>query len=127
LAKANIALKNGTTVEIDGTAEEVAALLAKFSQVDIAGEESEKRLTRKPQHGGRKASKPKKDGPTGLIGELADQGYFKSKRSISDIQQKLEEGGHVYPVTSISPCLTRMTKRRQLRRIKDEKGWQYVS
>ena len=122
MAKANISLKNGTTVAIEGTAEEVAELLAKFSQ-PMEPQPSRARH-RKPA--GRKSGKAKKGGPTVLIGELVEQGYFKAKRSISDIQKKLEEGGHIYPVTSISPCLTRMTKRRQLRRIREDKVWRYV-
>ena len=124
MAKANIALKNGTTVAIEGTAEEVAALLAKFSETQ--GGDVNRGQAPKKRRGAQKAAKPRKDGPTGLVGNLAEQGYFKAKRTISDIQKKLEEGGFIYPVTSISPVLTRMTKRRDLRRLKEEGVWKYV-
>lgn len=125
MAKANIALKNGTTVAIEGTAEEVAALLAKFSESSDG--ESNQRFSSKKRKSANSTGKPRKIGPTGLIADLAEQGYFKQKRSISDIQKKLEEVGFIYPVTSISPILTRMTKRRQLRRLKEDSVWKYVN
>lgn len=128
MAKASLVLPDGTTVTIDGTAEEVGVLLSKFSEAS--------ELTPVPKTKRKKAgsgtttgmtSKKKKDGPTGLITELADEGYFKSKRTIGDIQKKLEERGHIYATTSISPCLTRLTKKRTLRRVKENKIWVYVN
>ena len=71
--------------------------------------------------------KKKKEGPTSLISELADEGYFKSKRSISDIQKKLEERGHIYAQSSISPILTRLTRKRTIRRLKEKGTWVYVN
>jgi hypothetical protein len=126
VAKANIVLPNGTSVEIEGSPEEVAELLAQFSGASAPGGKAPKRATK--QRARRKfGGRARKGGPTVLIGQLADEGYFKSKRSIGDIQKKLQEGGHIYPLTSISPCLTRMTKRRQLRRLKADKVWMYVA
>jgi len=129
MAKANLVLPDGTTVAIEGTADEVATLLAKFSQPD-SGVSPPKKKTAKKRRSPTSASKgkaKKKDGPTSLITELADEGYFKSKRTISDIQKKLEERGHIYAITSISPCLTRLTKSRVLRRLKENKVWVYVN
>ncbi len=127
MTKANIVLPDGTTVAIQGTAEEVAGLLAKFSQPSVQLRRGRKGGQKKRQPGGQARGESRKGGPTALIAELAEEGYFKSKRLIGDIQKKLEERGHIYPVTSISPCLTRMTKRRQLRRLKENKGWVYVN
>ncbi len=128
MAKANLVLPDGTTVAIEGTAEEVAVLLTKFSLPSVAQPPTTQRR-KKPRTpittGG--GTKKKKDGPTSLITELAKEGYFKSKRTISDIQKKLEERGHIYAITSISPCLTRLTKNRTLRRLKENKVWVYVS
>jgi hypothetical protein len=124
LAKANIVLPNGTSVVIEGTTEEVAELLAKFSHAPI----SEKRDARPAQKrkAGKKGGGKAKSGPTGLIAQLGDEGYFKAKRTIGEIRKKLEEGGHIYPLTSISPILTRLTKRRVLRRLKENNVWKYV-
>jgi hypothetical protein len=125
VAKANIVLPNGTSVEIEGSAQEVAELLETFSGTTALGGKTQKQATRQGARG-KSSGKPRKDGPTVLIGQLAEEGYFKAKRSIGEIQKKLEEGGHIYPLTSISPCLTRMTKRRQLRRLKEDNVWMYV-
>jgi hypothetical protein len=128
MAKANLTLPNGTSVTIDGTADEVALLLNTFSNpVGTVGKVSGKKTSRGKSSATPRPPKAKKDGPTGLITELADEGYFKTKRGIADIQKKLEERGHIYAITSISPCLTRLTKKRILRRLKETKGWVYVN
>lgn len=128
MAKADLILPNGTTVKIEGTAEEVAELLDKFSL-------PQRSAARKPLKEGRNASskaktsvkKATRKGPQVLIGELADEDYFKSKRGISDIQKKLEEKGHIYPIERLSTPLLRLTRKRVLRRIKEKDNWVYVS
>jgi hypothetical protein len=104
-------------VVIEGSPDEVASILAKLGTShgkDVrAGEE-----TRATTKLGKVAQ---------LVGQLADEGYFKSKRGLADIQKKLEEGGHIFPITTISPCLTRMTKKRLLRRLKEGNLWVYVT
>ena len=131
MAKANLVLPDGTKVNIEGTSEEVAFLLGKFSMQESndklnstttsKAKKKRKRLT----SNGEKSSK-KQIGPTSLIIELVEEGYFKTKRTIADIQKKLEERGHIYAQTSISPQLTRMTRKRIIRRIKENKAWVYV-
>ncbi len=69
----------------------------------------------------------KRKGPQTLIAELADDEYFKSKRTIVDVQKKLEEKGHLYAQDSLSTPLLRLTRRKKLRRIKEKKSWVYVS
>lgn len=130
MAKANLVLPDGTTVNIEGTADEVATLLAKFSAPESGGRSGtkNKRKKKRPAAAGGGDKKPKKpDGPTSLVGELATEGYFKSKRTLGDIQKKLEERGHIYAQSSISPILTRLTRKRTIRRIKEKKGWVYVN
>jgi hypothetical protein len=61
------------------------------------------------------------------MAELASEGWFKSKRTIGDVQKKLEEKGHIYAMESLSTPLLRLTRNRTLRRIKDKSGWAYVS
>ena len=130
MAKANLTLPDGTTVNIEGSADEVATLLSRFS--DTGGTTS-KRATKKKAKKRRagntsgKTTRKKKGGPTSFITELVDEGYFKSRRTIADIRKKLEERGHIYPATSISPVLTRLTRKKVLRRLKDKKGWVYVA
>ena len=129
MAKANLVLPDGTTVSIEGSAEEVAVLLAKFTAPAKDSQSSPKGKRKKNKEGGAggKGTGKKSDGPTSLVIELADEGYFKTKRTLGDIQKKLEERGHIYAQTSISPVLTRLTRKRTIRRIKEKKGWVYVN
>ena len=129
MAKARIDTPEGAKIQISGTAEEVALLLARFSTApttDGKAPSSGHRTSRKAKPGVIAAAK-RKDGPTSLISTLADENFFKSKRSLSDIQKKLEELGHIYAQTSLSPILTRLTRKRVLRRIKEKDGWMYVA
>lgn len=129
MAKAKLVLPDGTKVDIEGTVEEVAILLGKFSaqesSSDTSGGGSKKKTKRKKKKTGGGSSK-NTVGPTSLITELADEGFFKSKRVLRDIQKKLEERGHIYARTSISPALTVLTRKRTIRRLKENKKWVYV-
>ena len=124
--KANLTLPDGTTVTIDGTTEEVAALLAK-----IAGPAPQVKTRaggnkRKSDPASKRARTARK-GPRTLINALATANWFTSKRTIGDVQKKLEEDGHIYALSSLSPALLRLTRAKVLRRIKDKDGWVYVS
>jgi len=126
MAKANMVLPDGTKVAIEGTAEEVAILLSKCSLNSSTPEHKEP--GRKRQKSTRaKSQGSKRSGPQTYIQELVTEGYFKAKRTLGDIQKKLEERGHIYAQTSLSPGMTRLTRKRTLRRIKEKKGWAYVS
>lgn len=132
MAKASLVLPDGTKVNIEGTADEVAGLLAKFS-VQKPSKVGSRKTKKKPKMKRKKAATgsgrgagKRSEGPTSLITELVDEGYFKAKRTIGDIQKKLEERGHIYAQTSISPQLTRLTRKRTIRRIKEKKSWVYV-
>ncbi|MEK7728887.1 MAG: hypothetical protein AAB354_10770 [candidate division KSB1 bacterium] len=129
MAKANLVLPDGTTVNIEGTAEEVATLLSRFSKPEAGGHSgvSTQRKRKKSKYSFGSNKSKKTDGPTSLVEELAAEGYFKSKRTLGDIQKRLEERGHIYAQTSISPVLTRLTRKRTIRRIKEKKGWVYVN
>ena len=129
MAKANITLPNGTKVTIEGTADEVATLLARFSgpSEDTPAVAKIKKRKKKKSYGGSGGAATKRKGPQILIEELAKEGYFKSKRTIGDIQNKLDEKGHIYAQTSLSSPLLRLTRIRTLRRLKEQGVWVYVS
>ena len=128
MAKANFTLPDGTTVNIEGTAEEVANLLSRFSSPQAGPERTSK--PSKEKSSGRTAAQahtPKRKGPQTLIEDLVQENYFKSKRTIGDVQKKLEEGGHIYAMHSLSTPLLRLTRSKMLRRIEDKNGWVYVA
>ena len=128
MAKASLIMPDGTKVQIEGTADEVGLLIARCSSGARPPAHEEKTTPPKRQagKGGSATSGKRKGGPTVFISQLATEEYFKSKRSLPDIQKKLEELGHIYAQTSISPVLTRLTRKRVLRRIKEKDGWVYV-
>jgi hypothetical protein len=129
VATAKLVLPNGTTVNIEGTADEVATLLARFS-----GDASPGAGARKPSRKTKatrssavdKKDRPKRKGPQTLLEELANENFFKSKRTIGEVQKKLEEKGHIYALHSLSTPLLRLTRNKTLRRIKEKDSWVYV-
>jgi len=133
MAKANLVLPDGTKVTIDGTTDEVASLLERFSSTGVPsspGRASSPPATRRKSGGKAKANtktKAKRAGPTDYIRDLIDEGYFKTKREIGAVRDKLEERAHIYPVTSISGPLYRLVKNKELRRIKEDGTWRYVN
>jgi hypothetical protein len=127
MAKAHLVLSNGTKVEIEGSAEEVAVLLEKCSSP--AGGRRGNR-GKEPKKGRQQVSPKgkKKQGPVAYIAELVSENFFKGKRSLPDVQKKLEEKGHIYAQNSLSPALLHhVRKTKMLRRLKGKDGWVYVS
>lgn len=129
MAKANITLPDGTKVTIEGTTDEVAILLSRFSGTSEAAPAAAKKKKRKKKKSsdGSGGAATKRKGPQTLIMELAKEDYFKSKRTIGDIQSKLEEKGHIYAQHSLSSPLLRLTRIKTLRRLKEKNVWVYVS
>ncbi len=119
MAKAHIITKDGTKVTIEGTPQEVASLVTQLKggipQTSVISK------TTKKHKGQAKAT------PVNLISEFIDGGFFKKPKELGAIKIALEEQGHYYPVTSLSPALLRLVRKRQLRRIKDKKRWLYVN
>jgi predicted transcriptional regulator len=58
--------------------------------------------------------------------ELVEGGFFKRPKGLRAIKDALEDQGHFYPVTTLSPTLLRLVKKKELRRIKEGKRWSYV-
>ncbi len=130
MAKASLTLPNGTKVNINGTADEVAALLSKISQPAVpSGSRKKTRRRNASTSTSSGATRKARKGPVVLIRELVGEGFFKSKkRSLPDVQKKLEEKGHIYAQTSLSPAVLHLVRKTKvLRRIKDKKGWVYVN
>ena len=119
MAKAHITTKDGATVTIEGSHEEVAALIAKLG----ARPNREGRAVSEGLSHRKSTAKPT---VTGLVSELIDGGFFKKPKELGAIKVALEEHGHFYPVTTLSPVVLRLVRKKELRRIKDKKRWLYV-
>ncbi|MCE9586224.1 hypothetical protein K8R04_02805 [Candidatus Uhrbacteria bacterium] len=122
MAKAQITSKSGAIITIEGTSKEVAELVAALDRSIPAGP-----VTKNPGKT-KQGSRTTSSGPTlgSLIGELTDGGFFKKPKELGAIKLALEEHGYHYPVTTLSPTLLRLVKRRQLRRIREGNRWTYV-
>src|SRR5438309_158755 len=100
MPKANVVLADGTKVTIDGTTDEVAAVLQRIalgrSEPSASGEPRvEKRRRRKAPGKGRVKppnERTRAKGPADYIRELVLADYFKTKRGLGDVQKRLEEG-----------------------------------
>jgi hypothetical protein len=118
MPKIHLTTKTGTKIVIEGTPGEVAELVSK-----IEGGSTPAKARRSTPQQPQGKSRPT---PMTLLSDLADGGFFKKPRELSAIKSALEEQGHHYPVTSLSPTVLRLVRKRLLRRIKDGQRWQYV-
>lgn len=118
-AKATISTDAGTTVTIEGTDEEVAALIMRL-------EGGKTRARKPPVVAAVRGSNRRKPTLGGLVSELIAGGFFEKPKELGAVRLALEEQGHFYPTTTLSPVMLRLVRRKGLRRIKDKKRWRYV-
>ncbi len=127
MAKANFVLPDGTKVAIDGSSDEVAALLERFATSEAT--RVPKRRNVRPRRSGRarQSTKRKRTGPTEYIRQLKTENFFQTKRTIAEVRDKLEADAHIYPVTALSAPLYRLVRKRELRRLREGGTWKYVN
>jgi hypothetical protein len=121
MPKATVDTPSGAKVTIEGTSEEVIALVARLEGLDRRGNLS--------HSGTRTGSSGKVKPPTLplLISEMISNGFFSEPKPLGELKEALEQNGQFYPVTTLSPAMLRLVRSRQLRRIKDGRGrWSYV-
>lgn len=122
MPKAVITTKQGATVAIEGSHEEVLALVALFDRGTAQPVPEASARTSKTAP----VSKAK---PTLalLLAELIGGGFFSTPKRLNAVREALEERGHFYPVTTLSPVLLRLVRKKELRRLKDRGHWTYVA
>jgi hypothetical protein len=133
VVKAQIVRADGTKITIDGTSEEVAQLVSRISDA-AATPNAESHVPPKTARPRNKykatkttAAVAKSKGPIDYIRDLISEGFFTNKRGLGDVQAKLEEGAHIYAVTTLSPALFRLVRSKELRRLKEQGRWVYVN
>ena len=117
MAKARITTKSGLVIQVDGTSAEIAAVLR-----DLKDQEERAAAPRRKR--GAKA------GPVqlpDLIGALVDGKFFNKPQDLAAVKTALEELGHHYPMTTLSGAMLRQVRRRNLRRMRQDKRWVYVT
>src|SRR5437667_328199 len=61
-----------------------------------------------------------------LVDSLIDGGFFKTPRDLAAVRAALAQMGHHYPITTLSGAMLRKVRRRELRRLKQDKRWVYT-
>jgi hypothetical protein len=122
MAKAHITTEQGTKITIEGTPEEVATLVSQlnYTEAQPGRRDNRKGVGRATSNSHDKAT------PVNLVSNLIDGGFFKKPKDLAAVKVAIEELGHVYPVTTLSPVLLRLVRKRQLRRLKEKKKWVYT-
>jgi hypothetical protein len=113
MAKAQITLPDGTSIKLEGTPNEIAVAMERLRVQPTK--------PREPRKG-----RSKRTNPTDLIANLIDGGFFKKPKDLASVKAALEEMGHHYPVTTLSPTMLRQVRNRNLRRLKQDKRWMYT-
>lgn len=132
MAKAKITTDSGATVELEGSPEEIAKIMGLYNKTELVKQAVDSNVAEpeKISSANRKFSKMKTANPTmtDSIKELIVNGFFDKPRGLADIKNKLEEYGVFIAITSLSERALFLTKKRDLRRIKDSKTsrWCYV-
>jgi superfamily II DNA/RNA helicase len=116
MALAKINMPGGISVQVDGTPNEVAAVLDHLKQ----------KFGNSPQIGTSRHPKKLRGEIPGLVEGLKAEEFFKSPKGLSAIQQKLAELGHHYPVTTLSGAMQAQSRTRNLRRFKQNGKYVYV-
>lgn len=118
MATANIQLPDGTKVTIEGTPEEISKVLNLYGpKAPVSDLATGERISKKSRVS---------NGATQYLRELNDEGFFSERRSLSEVQKRLEDLGHIFPLNQLSTPLRRLVVGRQLRRLKDGRNWVYV-
>jgi hypothetical protein len=121
MATANIQLPDGTKVSIEGSPEEVARLLALYGSKEPAGDQPRNKRPKRASSITRAGS-----GAAPHLHNLIVENYFSERRSLADVQHRLEELGHIFPLSHLSTPLRRLVVGRELRRLREGKNWVYV-
>jgi hypothetical protein len=116
MAKAHITTPEGARITIDGTPKEIAAVVEELKARAAKGGPAPRRVT------GRSGRVLLVD----LLASLKDGGFFKKPRDLASVKSALEEMGHHYPVTTLSPVMLRQVRHRNLRRIREKGRWMYT-
>jgi hypothetical protein len=117
MAKAQISFPDGTTVKLEGTPDEINAVVVRARKTQETGRRRAsvkvKARSRPPQL-------------VDMIANLIDGGFFKKPKDLAAVKTALEEMGHHYPVTTLSGAMLRQVRKRNLRRLKKDKRWVYT-
>lgn len=126
MAKAQVTLPSGVTVTVSGTPDEITEVVSRLQ----SGLRSTKDAESKPDVKSRPTRVRGTKGRvqiTDLIEQLVQSGFFRKPQDLAAVKSALEDLGHHYPVTTLSPTLLRQVRKRNLRRLKQGGRWVYTN
>jgi hypothetical protein len=123
MSRTALTLPNGTKVTVEGTPEEVEQIVNRITSTkaeSVPSQRNSTAVTTQP----RKTDRPS---PTERVRLLKEEGYFREKRTLGNVQSELSEKGHIHAMGDLSPVLIRMTRAGELRRMREKGNWVYVN
>jgi hypothetical protein len=120
MAHAKFTTQDGISIDLEGTPEELSAVVEKLRQnQDAKGTPGRTSTTRK------QTARTKSDLPQ-LIEGLRNDEFFRQPQGLGALRTKLAEMGHHYPLTTLSGAMQTEAKSRRLRRFKQDGKYVYV-
>jgi hypothetical protein len=120
MAKAHIETPEGVSVKLEGTPEEISAVL---KDIKIKGRGGAAPVAKAAARSDRKGGKTT---VTTLAEDLREEGFFKKPKTLGEIRSKLADLGHNYPLTGLSGPMRKEVKGKRLRRFKEKGKYVYA-
>ncbi|MFZ0273171.1 MAG: hypothetical protein WAL34_15110 [Acidobacteriaceae bacterium] len=121
MAKAHIVTADGATVNLEGTPQEIAALLKEMKVQPHTVPPKRKQV---------KSLSDSKISSKVTVGDLLDEmiadTFFKKPQGMGAVKTQLANMGHHFPITSLSGPLRTHVRRRKLRRFKESGKYVYA-
>jgi hypothetical protein len=121
MPKAHITTASGTKITIEGDAAEVASVVNQIQ----SGHPVAKREGRRTRAVEEKRERKKQDSAKDHIVTLKEESFFDKPKKLAEVAKKLEESGHLYPVTTLSGVMLGLVQKRLLARVKRDGMWMY--
>lgn len=120
MAHAKFTTQDGISIDLEGTPDELAAVVERLRRSPADKDSSGRKKTARKQTGRVKAELPQ------LIESLRNEEFFRQPQGLGAVRAKLAEMGHHYPLTTLSGAMQTEAKRRRLRRYKEDAKYVYV-
>jgi hypothetical protein len=121
VAKATIKSKSGAVITVEGSESEVSNILSNFERTATVADVKQSVTKRRAE----KKENRKRSSASDLIIGLKESGFFDKPKGLAEISVALEEGGFLYPVTSLSGVVLGLVQKRVLRRKRIDGRWVY--
>ncbi len=121
MVKALIKTRSGMSISIEGTREEVKDILSLVK--DREEPATKKGKTAAPKS---KTTQAKYTATDAILRLKEEEGFFNKHKTLLDIKRALEERGLHYPITTLSGIMLNQIRKRNFKRIKENKNWVYV-